>query len=78
MILLTSSAVNWLSLLKLLLSYVCLRSPSKGKKKKKQEIYVGESRGTLAAEADIRFFSPTLFDSRDGLRRNRETARGLI
>lgn len=48
------------------------------KEKKKQEIYVGESRGTLAAEADIRFFSPTLFDSRDGLRRNRETARGLI
>ena len=77
MILLTSSAVNWLSLLKLLLSYVCLRSPSKGKKKQ-QEIYVGESRRTLAAEADIRFFSPTLFDSRDGLRRNRETARGLI
>lgn len=52
--------------------------PPKEKKKKKQEIYVGESRGTLAAEADIRFFSPTLFDSRDGLRRNRETARGLI
>ena len=77
MILLTSSAVNWLSLLKLLLSYVCLRSPFKGKKKQ-QEIYVGESRGTLAAEADIRFFSPTVFDSRDGLRRNRETARGLI
>lgn len=47
-------------------------------KKKQQEIYVGESRRTLAAEADIRFFSPTLFDSRDGLRRNRETARGLI
>ena len=47
-------------------------------KKKQQEIYVGESRGTLAAEADIRFFSPTLFDSRDGLHRNRENARGLI
>lgn len=38
----------------------------------------GEWRRTLAAEADIRFFSPTLFDSRDGLRRNRETALGLI
>ena len=48
------------------------------KEKKQQEIYVGESRGTLAAEADIRFFSPTVFDSRDGLRRNRETASGLI
>lgn len=48
------------------------------KEKKQQEIYVGESRRTLAAEADIRFFSPTLFDSRDGLRRNRENARGLI
>lgn len=32
----------------------------------------------IAAEADIRFFSLTVFDSRDGLRRNRETARGLI
>lgn len=30
------------------------------KEKKQQEIYVGESRRTLAAEADIIFFSPTL------------------
>lgn len=59
-------------------SFLCLLTQSLQRKKKQQEIYVGESRGTPAAEADIRFFSPTVFDSRDGLRRNRETARGLI
>lgn len=59
-------------------SFLCLLTQSLQRKKKQQEIYVGgESRGTLAAEASD-FFSPTVFDSRDGLRRNRETARGLI